>query len=470
MRKIDINERTASESQGLFLEVVEDLHKDGDSYKAIPAALKKICTHFSFGCAFIYEGDHTKRFFLKEHYATYDNPSLHDQFQLEEILSRQDIDGLSSAPVMFFNDADQNNSLECSLSDLFDAKTVLVIPILDKDDSLIGCVGMVDRRSSLLLTKEDITISRTIFSVIAGQVKLRIYEQRLVFTQTTLEGIMDNTGIDIYVNDFDTHEILYVNKSMAAPYGGLDGLMGKKCWAALYDDKDGECEYCPKKKIIDENGNPTKLYTWDYQRPFDGAWFRVLSAAFRWIDGRIAHVISSVDITENKTNEFLVEKMAFYDNLTAAPNRRKLQQDFMKYIENNPKKPATIMFLDLDDFKSINDNLGHAGGDALLIQVTRTLQSCCPEPETVYRYGGDEFIVFLRNGEYDTKSIVNKILYAFSKTNVIRGKEVQCGASIGIVEYPKDGTNYDDLLEAADKTMYSVKTHGKGAAAYFTEL
>ena len=63
-------------------------------------------------------------------------------------------------------------------------------------------------------------------------------------------------------------------------YGGMGHFEGKKCWQALYKDKTGECEFCPKKHLIDENGLPTKVYSWDYQRPFDKCWFRVFSAAF----------------------------------------------------------------------------------------------------------------------------------------------------------------------------------------------
>ena len=97
--------------------------------------------------------------------------------------------------------------------------------------------------------------------------------------------------------------MLYANASMAAPYGGIRHFEGKKCWQALYTDKTGECEFCPKRHLIDENGQPTRVYSWDYQRPFDKCWFRVFSAAFPWIDGQMAHVITSVDIDHQKKIE-----------------------------------------------------------------------------------------------------------------------------------------------------------------------
>ena len=86
-------------------------------------------------------------------------------------------------------------------------------------------------------------------------------------------------------------------------------------------------------KADDENGEPTKIYSWDYQRPFDGSWFRVFSAAFRWGGRQTAHVVSSADITDNKRNEALVEYLANYDSLTNLPNRRMLVKECERRID-----------------------------------------------------------------------------------------------------------------------------------------
>ena len=142
-----------------------------------------------------------------------------------------------------------------------------------------------------------------ILGSLSKEIAVREYKEREVRASKTLSSIMNNMGVDIYVNSFDSHDMLYANESMAAPYGGIEHFEGKKCWQALYKDKTGECEFCPKKHLIDENGLPTKVYSWDYQRPFDKCWFRVFSAAFAWIDGQMAHVITSVDIDHQKTIE-----------------------------------------------------------------------------------------------------------------------------------------------------------------------
>ncbi|MCD7874496.1 MAG: GGDEF domain-containing protein [Acidaminococcaceae bacterium] len=177
------------------------------------------------------------------------------------------------------------------------------------------------------LTAAEHRLLTTVLPMFGRYLGVRVYRNRLAFASNSLESILDNTGIDIYVNDFYNHDILYANKSMAAPYGGIAQFLGRKCWEVLFPGQNGPCSFCPQQKLIDENGEPTKIYSWDYQRPFDGSWFRVFSAAFRWVDGRLAHVVSSADITENKHNEALIEYLANYDALTELPNRRMLVQE-----------------------------------------------------------------------------------------------------------------------------------------------
>ena len=179
---------------------------------------------------------------------------------------------------------------------------------------------------------EDISFTYAVLASVANHVKLQLYQKRAEATDASLKTMMDHMGIDIYVNDFYTHEVLYANRSMAEPYGGVENLIGKICWKTLYTDKIEECNYCPQKNLIDEDGGPTKVYSWDYQRPFDGSWFRVLSAAFQWTDGRLAHIVSSVDISENKHNEEVIRQLAEYDSLTGLPNRYRLQLDCDKYL------------------------------------------------------------------------------------------------------------------------------------------
>ncbi len=307
--------------------------------------------------------------------------------------------------------------------------------------------------------------------LLVNAVKLEVYETGVKNAEHILSQVLDHTCIDIYVNDFYTHEILYVNKSMAAPYGGVEKMLGKKCWASIFDDKTEPCAFCPQLKLIDEEGNPTNTYSWDYQRPFDGSWFRVFSSAFPWIDGKLAHLVASVDITENKQNELLVQKLANCDALTGLANRRKLLKDIDSFIvdESLFGKEWCMLFCDLDGFKQINDTLGHAAGDALLKEVSSRLGKSSLVRCRPYRNGGDEFVVLLSWAERyeDIFTSINGIMKDFIDPCSFDGQTISCGCSIGAVKYPLDGITSNELLHNADLAMYEAKTAGKGTVRFY---
>ncbi|MEA5003896.1 MAG: GGDEF domain-containing protein, partial [Christensenella sp.] len=248
----------------------------------------------------------------------------------------------------------------------------------------------------------------------------------------------------------------------------------KKCWEALFPGQIGPCDFCPQEKLIDEQGAPTKVYSWDYQRPFDGSWFRVFSAAFVWVDGRLAHVVSSADITENKRNEAMIEKLANYDQLTGLPNRRMLIRECEGRIDKaTATEQGYLLFFDIDGFKAINDNFGHDEGDEFLIQLGKFFSSIPMIGDSIYRNGGDEFVAVL-GGEAITKanirSLVGFIHERFKKPWKLKTGEIYCSASIGVSCYPEDGTTAEELLKKADMAMYQVKKAGGKGMCFGYEI
>lgn len=444
----------------LLVKVVQCLHGETDSPDSMTMILAEICDSFSFGNAFIYECDHTKRFFLREFSVAAEHIVLPESFSPEAYLTPAYIAQVSETPVYYAEHSPNQTELERALCRLFHAYSIFIVFVMDDEGTVIACVGMTDRRHHFPLSDLEITMADSLLNLIADRARLRVYKQRLEYTRNTLESIMDHTGFDIYVNDYETHDMLYANHSMAAPYGGWENMRGKKCYEALYDDKDEECEYCPKKKLIDENGNPSKMYIWDYQRPFDQSWFRVISAAFHWVDGRLAHVISSSDITEAKKNELLIHRLAYYDTLTNLPNRRKLEQDFdlLAASPESKKQGLAVLFLDLNGFKQINDTYGHQTGDLVLQHIATLLLENPLTAGHSYRYGGDEFIFLYENmeetgAEARCQDILGILSAPFKQDDII----ITCGASIGLSCCPKDGLELGKLIDNADRRMYDVK-------------
>ena len=268
----------------------------------ITESLTDICEYYGFKRGFIYQTDGFRYFYLKETVGNSDN-ILRQRFEISE-MTNQHAARINGKNKPFYACRNQNTSWnDVDIVDFYKVDSLLIRQIQDSEGKIIGFIGFGDREHAISFTDEELQVIHLILGSLSKEIAVREYKEREVRASKTLSSIMNNMGVDIYVNSFDSHDMLYVNESMAAPYGGIEHFEGKKCWQAPFKDKTGECEFCPKKHLIDENGQPTKVYSWDYQRPFDKCWFRVFSAAFAWIDGQIAHVITSVDINHQKTIE-----------------------------------------------------------------------------------------------------------------------------------------------------------------------
>ncbi len=164
---------------------------------------------------------------------------------------------------------------------------------------------------------------------------------------------------------------------------------------------------------------------------------------------------------------------AHFDPLTNLPNRflsiDRLEQELARSERTNTQ--LGLLFIDLDRFKSINDSLGHAAGDALLQAIAQRLLECFRDADTVARLGGDEFIVLLPDIDHPKAAgeLADRVAKAFEDPIMLLGSAVYASASVGIAVYPMDGRNAEELLRNADQAMYRAKQSGSGGKAFFTE-
>ncbi len=321
----------------------------------ITESLTDICEYYGFKRGFIYQTDGFRYFYLKETVGNSDN-ILRQRFEISEMTNQHAVRA-NGKNKPFYACRNQNTSWnDVDIVDFYKVDSLLIRQIQDSEGKIIGFIGFGDREHAISFTDEELQMIHLILGSLSKEIAVREYKEREVRASKTLSSIMNNMGVDIYVNSFDSHDMLYVNESMAAPYGGIEHFEGKKCWQALYKDKTGECEFCPKKHLIDENGQPTKVYSWDYQRPFDKCWFRVFSAAFAWIDGQIAHVITSVDINHQKTieEELRVAK-------EKAENLDRLKSAFLANMSHEIRTPLNAivgfasLLIESDDKKERQD-------------------------------------------------------------------------------------------------------------------
>ncbi|HUP47756.1 MAG TPA: EAL domain-containing protein [Thermoanaerobaculia bacterium] len=172
-----------------------------------------------------------------------------------------------------------------------------------------------------------------------------------------------------------------------------------------------------------------------------------------------------VDISDRKLAEEQIEFHAYHDVLTNLPNRKLFTDRLRQNLTHARRsgRPVAVMFIDVDHFKTINDNLGHTAGDELLLEVSYRLRHCVREEDTVARLGGDEFTIILSELRYpeDAANVAQKVLRAIQVPMSLGGTQVEVTASIGIALHPVDGSDPESLLRNADNAMYRAKESGR---------
>lgn len=230
------------------------------------------------------------------------------------------------------------------------------------------------------------------------------------------------------------------------------------------------------------------------KRPFDSEHRLLVDGKVRWVRQKAeiefdanAHPIRTLgivmDITEHKQMEHEIRQLAFFDTLTQLPNRRLFNDRLNQVLSANKRSGAfgALMFLDLDNFKPLNDRHGHASGDLLLIEVANRLRHCVREMDTVARFGGDEFVVLLSELDTDLEkartyadTVAHKISAALAAPYVLtidnagtsEPIEHLCTASVGVVVFSSTNSTAHALIERADATMYCAKNQGRNCVCF----
>lgn len=187
---------------------------------------------------------------------------------------------------------------------------------------------------------------------------------------------------------------------------------------------------------------------------------------------KVTHYVSvSSDISEQKAKEMEIEALAYYDVLTKLPNRVLLSDRFIQALAHckRQKNLLAICFLDLDNFKPVNDLYGHEMGDKLLIEVAGRIKKIVRNEDTISRQGGDEFIILLGDVEcYEQcEKMLKRLLASILQPYMIDGKTLSISASIGVTIYPEDDADFDALMRHADQAMYQAKLAGRNCYHLF---
>lgn len=265
---------------------------------------------------------------------------------------------------------------------------------------------------------------------------------------------------------------LFINKRSAEYYGvTVDYLLGKTTSEFPGGASAEEFEQ-HIKDVFEQGKNKSVDLHWDTS---DGQHRIIHTLLAPELDatGQIMSVIGmGQDVTENMENQQRIHHLAYFDSLTDLPNRAMLSDRLNQTIldASRQEQQFSLMMLDLDRFKEINDTLGHAIGDALLCEAARRLESCIRSYDMVSRLGGDEFAILLSDirEANNVTNVANKIVHAFSLPFFIGGKELFITSSIGIAIYPSDSNQVEDLLKYADSAMYHAKQQGRNNFQFYS--
>jgi diguanylate cyclase (GGDEF)-like protein/PAS domain S-box-containing protein len=188
-------------------------------------------------------------------------------------------------------------------------------------------------------------------------------------------------------------------------------------------------------------------------------------------DGKTDYLIGiSEDITDRKRYESMIWRQANFDALTGLPNRTRFRDQLSQDIERCHAAGAklALLFIDLDQFKEVNDTLGHDSGDKLLIEAAKRIRACLRESDTLARLGGDEFTVILPNPVDSVETIAQTMINALVEPFHLGNEQAFISASIGVTIYPDDATEIEELLKHADQALYVAKDSGRNRFGYYT--
>ncbi len=269
---------------------------------------------------------------------------------------------------------------------------------------------------------------------------------------TVLSGVIDRLPIGVSVQD-------HAGKFLLANDVARRLL-------ALPDGAGGAADRDPAQAGLDLGESPIIAEECAFGPNGEGALLRVQRSV--QLNGEIIRLSALVDISERKLVERQLAQRADFDELTGLPNRSFIERHVERLIRG-PDVPFAIAFLDVDDFKQINDYYGHAIGDALLVQLAKRLSRAVDSLDTVARISGDEFLLLLRDddGGGRVASVVNEIIDSAKQPFLIDAFEICVSASIGVSFYPAHGLDYRTLRHNADSAMYQIKRSKKGGAALF---
>jgi len=270
---------------------------------------------------------------------------------------------------------------------------------------------------------------------------------------SNLMAILDSVSSMIYVKDTENDCILFTNKSLRNHF-------------------EKELKENTFLEIV-ESSFPRKISSGNFEVHYKrrNRWYEVFFSKIKWIDDKESVLCTLNDISEKRLYQKRIEQQAYTDFLTGLYNRMRCERDLEKFLEESKKskRKGYVCCIDLDDFKHINDGLGHHFGDMLLKNISYAISSVEGIEDTCYRMGGDEFVIIVPPSKgHMIDRITKDVKNVFQSPWNLKGTDYYCTMSMGIVKFPFKDDNVSTIIKKADIAMYESKKSGKNCITKYT--
>jgi diguanylate cyclase (GGDEF)-like protein/PAS domain S-box-containing protein len=290
-----------------------------------------------------------------------------------------------------------------------------------------------------------------------------------VEAEESFKLVFEDNPVPMWLFDPETLKFLAVNDAAVVHYGYDRGSFLKLTLLDIVPQRDRDAIEQAIRNNPGAGGSPSHL--WQHFKA-DGTQIDVLTYwRHTMFCDRPAQLVAVMDVTEKRQAEARIAHMAHHDALTGLANRVLFHErldEALSRVRRDREKLA-VLYLDLDQFKTVNDGLGHPAGDKLLVAAAERLGTCLRVSDTVARFGGDEFAVLQIGlaGPQEASALAERIVTLLSEPYDIEGQQVVIGASVGIALAPADGETAEQLLGNADMALYQAKEDGRRAFRFF---
>lgn len=331
-------------------------------------------------------------------------------------------------------------------------QAMMIVPIFSNNRVIMYAAYNEERRERYW-TIDDIKFVSDATKVLQSIIDKRLQNMNITSSYQALESVLDNVGTAIYVRDNTTGRVTFINRQMRQYF--VDEIKDDTL-RTIFEDK------IPAGSLLGSVEVPYNSKEKSYELYY---------SHLNWMNTTPSLLCAIHDVTEKKKYQKQIEQLAYTDFLTGLYNRMCCERDLAKYVDFavTENEQGALLYLDLDDFKHINDGLGHQYGDILLQAIAHSFTRVYGITETCYRMGGDEFVIIIPPESFHMKDqIIEDIKNIFNRPWFLKDADYYCTMSMGVVNFPAEGTEVQDIIKKADITMYEAKKNGKNKVAVYS--